>query len=483
MKQFQRHITKPIIALLTVGMASCSQQFLDDPQPTQQVSTVQVFETEDGARAYFNGIYRWLRSQWANLNESAGGTTDAWGIVSIHLAREQKGDDVINPGGWYQFDYRHENREPTYRRVTFTWSFFYEFINQANIMIDGVERSNFPQASKTRLIAEARALRAWLYFEAIREFQHAILRDPNAPGIPVYTKPTDVSTQGAARGTIKQVYDQINADIDFAVANLDKNRLLKSNINLSVAYGLQARIALEQAQWAKAKTAAQKAREGYPLTASDYSNGFGDIESSEWIWAFPNTETDGQTLYYGIPNSFWGKEGTGYDNFYINEEFVKKFSTTDVRNLFVNFQASNVQLRWGTTKFGTGIDFNAAVPMIRSAEMYLIEAEAKAELGEADAGEILYTLQKNRDPKAVKSTNTGQTLVGEILLERRKELYGELGINFLDLKRRQLPLVRTGNHSAAFRFTIPANDPRFILKLPQREVDANEAIGPQDQNQ
>lgn len=466
-----------------LALSSCQDDYLKDPQPTQQVSAEDVFATEEGARAYFTGIYSNLRSQWRNLNSSAGGSTDAWGIVSINLTREQKGDDVINPGGWYQFDYRHENREPTYRRVNFTWAYFYEFINQTNILIDGVERSTYPDASKKRLIAEARALRAWLYFEAIREFQHTILKNPNAPGIPIYTKPTDVNTQGAPRGTIKQVYDQINSDIDFAVANLEDDRILKSNINRSVAYGLQARIALEQGQWAKAKEAARKAQEGYTLNAAQYRTGFKNIDSAEWMWAFPNTETDGQTLYYGVPNSFWAKSGDGYDNFYINEEFVKKFSETDVRNLFYRTESTNAQRRWATSKFGTSIDFNAAMPMMRVSEMILIEAEAKAELGEADAADVLFSLQKNRDPKAVKSVGTGKALVDEILLERRKELYGELGINFLDIKRRQLPLIRTGNHSAAFRFNFPANDQRFILKLPQREVDANDAIGPQDQNE
>ncbi len=469
-----------IAAFLT--LSACTKGFLEEPKPTQQVSSNDVFATPDGARAYFNGIYRRLRSQWRNLNSTAGGSTDAWGIVSINLAREQKGDDVINPGGWYQFDYRHENREPTYRRTIFTWSYFYEFINQVNILLDGVTKSTYPEATKKALSAEARGLRAWLYFEAIREFQHTILKDPNAPGIPVYTEPTNPDTKGAPRGTIRQVYDLINADIDFAVANLGNARVLKSNINRDVAYGLQARIALEQGQWAKAKDAASKARQNYTLNADEYRNGFSDLESEEWMWAFPNTETDGQTLYYGIPNSFWDKLGEGYDNFYINEAFVQKFAPTDVRNLFINTGSSSAQRRWATAKFGQGVNFNSALPMMRVAEMYLIEAEAKAELGEADAGALLFALQRDRDETAVKSGNTGKALVDEILLERRKELYGELGINFLDLKRRQLPLRRTGNHAAAFRFTIPANDPRFILKIPQREIDANDAIDAQDQN-
>jgi hypothetical protein len=69
-----------------------------------------------------------------------------------------------------------------------------------------------------------------------------------------------------------------------------------------------------------------------------------------------------------------------------------------------------------------------------------------------------------------------------ILIERRKEFYGELGMDYLDIKRRQLPLVRAGNHPAAYRFNMPANDNRLIMKIPQKEIDSNDFIAPADQN-
>jgi hypothetical protein len=66
------------------------------------------------------------------------------------------------------------------------------------------------------------------------------------------------------------------------------------------------------------------------------------------------------------------------------------------------------------------------------AEMYLIEAEAKAWMGDATASQALFTLISNRNPAYVKST-AGQTLVNEIYLHRRLELWGE-GFRFYDLK-------------------------------------------------
>jgi hypothetical protein len=72
---------------------------------------------------------------------------------------------------------------------------------------------------------------------------------------------------------------------------------------------------------------------------------------------------------------------------------------------------------------------------MRAAEMYLIEAEARARQGNNTAAqEALFTLAKNRDASYTKSTSTGATLINEIMFNRRIEFWGE-GFRFTDLKR------------------------------------------------
>ena len=115
------------------------------------------------------------------------------------------------------------------------------------------------------------------------------------------------------------------------------------------------------------------------------------------------------------------------------------------------------------------------MPIMRLYEMILIEIEAKARMGdEASAASLLYELQKNRDPNAIKSDNKGEDLIEEILLERRKELYGEIGVEWYDAKRLRKGMTRTGNHRILLNL-IP-DDKRFFLKIPQNEIDANENI-------
>ena len=113
--------------------------------------------------------------------------------------------------------------------------------------------------------------------------------------------------------------------------------------------------------------------------------------------------------------------------------------------------------------------------MMRSAEMMLIEAEAKARQGnDSAAANLLFTLQSERDASAVASGNTGASLLEEVMVERRKELYCELGVEWFDAKRTRSGVTRTGNHRVFLN--LDPDDKRFILCIPQSEIDANEFI-------
>ena len=119
------------------------------------------------------------------------------------------------------------------------------------------------------------------------------------------------------------------------------------------------------------------------------------------------------------------------------------------------------------------------VPYMRAAEMYLIEAEARARLNdEAGASRVLFDLVKARDPNYVQSTRTGDALVNEILLQRRIELWGE-GHRFFDMKRTNAPLNRNGaNHiaSVVLLYDVAPGDVRWEFLIPRREINANTAI-------
>jgi hypothetical protein len=106
--------------------------------------------------------------------------------------------------------------------------------------------------------------------------------------------------------------------------------------------------------------------------------------------------------------------------------------------------------------------------------MYLIEAEAMAKSGnDPGAQDALYVVQFRADPDAVKSVATGQVLTDEIILEKRKEFWGE-GVYFFDMLRNQMPLKRDLTHQARLHF--PANSWAFILPIPERELLINKSL-------
>ena len=457
-----------IVCLIALTAVSCGKDYLNDPVPTDAVTSDVIFGSRTGAEAFMSGMLRMLRAQYTN-NDSAG-------LNSIYYARTVKGNDIIQRATWFLFDYENDNREPTYRRTNFTWEFSYDVINQANSFINGVAASELSDVDKKELIAQGKTLRALFYFQLAMEFQHTYTYDSSLPAPPIYT---ELSLEGKPMSTVQEMYDLILSDLTTAVADLPDTRLGKSYINKAVANGILARVYQTTGNWGGAETAARAAYGGSPaavLDAASYQNGFNDLGSIEWIWGSPQS-ADQSNYYWGAPHSHADHFVLSYQGTFINNDFVALFSGTDVRNMFSTAYGAPVDdyRHYITTKFA--FTFDADHPILRTAEMILVEAEAKYHNGDpTGAHNLLWALQSNRDANAVKSSNTGADLLEEILVERRKELYAELGVEWFDAKRYRRGISRTGNHRVGSTANLMPDDKKFFLKIPQAEIDANENI-------
>lgn len=460
------------IVVLLILVFGCSEEFLNEPVPTDAVSSNVIYGSRAGADAFMAGILRRMRGQFVAGNHDAGG------LNSMLYARTVKGNDIIQANTWFTFDYANDNREPTYRRVTFTWNFSYYVIGQLNNFIAGIEESEtIGDEDKDELIGQAKALRAYYYHQLVLEFAPAYAADPNYPAPPIYREFTQ---EAHPMSTTQEIYDFILEDLTDAVSRLSDSRLDKSFVNVRVAYAFLAQVYQVLGDWENAETAANEAYGGdvdAALDASEYGEGFNSLESVEWIWGLPQYD-DQSAYYYSVPHSHADHFVESYSGTFFNGDFVALFSDTDVRNLFIggayqNTTPSNYQY-YITTKFA--FTFDADIPVIRTPEMILLEAEAKYRNGDPAAADLLYAVQVNRDPDAVQSGNTGQDLLEEILVERRKELYAENGIEWFDAKRLQRGITRTGNHRVLAAGSLTPNDKKFFLKIPQPEIDANDQI-------
>jgi hypothetical protein len=372
---------------------------------------------------------------------------------------------------------------------------YYRVIGNANIAIASIDKAVGTQAEKDLIKGEALALRGWSYFNLIQLYgkRYDAAAKPNAQlGVPLVLTPT---TEGLPRATVEEVYTQINKDLAQAATLLKSARGFKSHINLEVTKGILARVALTQQNWADAAKYAAEARTGFTLMSeAQYQDGFQDISNPEWMWGFDHLED--QSEFFGGYHSYIS---CNYNSTVIrtypkvvNSLLYNAIPTTDIRSkMWVKAPTAansivppgGVRLPYLNQKFRLpGVPSTSAmgdVPYMRAAEMYLIEAEAKAKLGQdANAAKLLFDLISKRDAAYKLSTSTSTKLLDEIYFHRRVELWGE-GFRFLDLKRLNQPLNRNGTNaiaSIAVLFDVPAGDRQWEFLFPRREMNANKAI-------
>ena len=479
------------IGCLVLLFTSCKKSYLET-SPTGSTASSTVFRTTANALTALNGIHRDLYIQFSG-NQDQGGE----GSVMINL--DMLGEDLVMTtagNGWFNATYQwqaHRNVNST--TAYYMYAFFYQIISNANQIINNVDQSEGPEADKKWIKGQAQIYRGWAYFNLVQIYgkRYDAGTKPNAPaGVPLVLTYT---IQGQPRATVEEVYTQINKDIADAITNVTGyNRSGdKSQLDVSVAKGIKARVALTMQDWATAAQLASEARTGYTLmSTAQYLQGFNDVTNPEWIWG-SHQISDQSTYFY----SFFAFMSANYNSTNIrtnpkaiNSTLYDKISTTDVRkqlwdptgtNTSFPIPPSGVRKAYMNRKFLAASSSNSIgdLPYMRAAEMYLIEAEARARSGQEPlAQELLYTLVKARDANYIKSNNTGPALINEILLQRRIELWGE-GFRFFDLKRLNQPLDRTSaNHqqSLATVLAVPAGDARWEFLFPQSEINANPAI-------
>ncbi|HMF72866.1 MAG TPA: RagB/SusD family nutrient uptake outer membrane protein [Flavitalea sp.] len=459
------------ISALLVLASGCSKDFLET-NPSTQVSDQNLFKTLDGAQTVLNGTYRYLRSRSTDVETS--------GIISFQNGFDAAANDIIvyESQGYMQQYYGHLLAE-TRADGGLTggiWNYFYTIIGNANNILSNLDQISGAQDRKDAIKGQAQALRAWSYFYLVRFYMHTYSIAKDMPGVPYYSEP---GTIGKGREKISVIYENIVKDLTEAINLLGSySRQYKTQINQRVAQGILAEVYLTMEDWGNAATTANTARTGFNLmTATEYRSGFNNWGLSEWMWAQHQT-TD---QLFGNITSFtlWANRTRGtqwtYDFYFVNDKFKDQFAATDVRSQFWLRTDRNL---WTSDKFRDNSSYTGDVIMMRAAEMYLIEAEALARSGQdGKAKDILWMLQDRRS--AVRSISSGQALIEEILVERRKELYGE-GFAWFDLLRTLKPVQRTGDHTQ--KPVIPSRSWRFIFQIPTAELNTNNSIKPEDQN-
>ena len=445
---------------------SCSSSFLDT-DPTDAVSSDKVSVPEN-AEALVNGA-------WYNLFDYSS-TYANIGYRALQCLDDMMASDIVSRPKYgfnssYQFN---DIAQSSNGRTEFAWYLIYKTIDNCNtaISIKG-DSEELRQAQ-----GQALALRAFCYLHLVPK----------------------------GKSTVAQVYQLIFDDLTLAKDYLKNyvrsgdNQKFKPNV--AVVNGLLARAYLLTGQWEEAAKAAEAARAGYTLmtTTAEYE-GFNNISNKEWIWGFPQipSQSDASYNFYYLDATYVG----AYSSFMADPHLKDTFTEGDIRLPLFQWMREGYL---GYKKFHMRADDTADLVLMRAAEMYLIEAEAKVRDGVALAQAVapLNTLRNARGVGDYEVTGKSQEdVINEILMERRRELWGE-GFGITDILRTQKAVERAAlsdemqktevdcwqeggsfekrnplghwflNFPNGKPFTV--NSTYYLYAIPQKEINANPNI-------
>ena len=143
-----------------------------------------------------------------------------------------------------------------------TYSYFFGFVGRiANPILNQVDAATGDEAKKNQLKAEAYTLRAFSQYLLVSKFAAAYNPSTAAstPGIPYLMNDWDIS-EPTEQWTVAQVYDQIIADCDAAIAlnSLPVNAINQMRINKACPYAVKALALMSMQKYDEAAAAAQQ---------------------------------------------------------------------------------------------------------------------------------------------------------------------------------------------------------------------------------
>jgi starch-binding outer membrane protein, SusD/RagB family len=489
------------IAALSVMSSGCDKEFLDE-QPTNNISLEQIAEAAKTDPTLFNSFVSGMYSTM--YNPYTGGTTghDDFGQKGYDIYSDLIASDMVLSGvnyGWYSTVVRYQaTQDYSMNPAYLPWRYYYRMVFAANTLIDilGGNDAVQPDANRNQLMGQAKAMRAYAYYY-LSHFYGPGYGNGSEKILPIYTT-TTVPAQ--PKSTTADVYDQIIKDLDDAIVLLEGfNRKGKFEVNTSVAKGLLAYALTTRGTQADLTRAVQVTNDviadgGFRLLNKDEvtgkiengvlvnpQSGFNNVASPSWMWGMDLTLDIGLNLisWWGQVDVFTYSYAWAGDPKAIDRGLYESIKADDIRK--GQFHATNLQPR---NKFFHPARVIGGQRMVetdyvymRIEEMYLLNAEAKAKLGNEDEAKtrLKELLAKRIEDYSYVDDLSGQALKDEIYLQTRIELWGE-GKSYLALKRNRGTVTRGDNHLFNKGESFAWDAPQLTFPIPQAEVLNNPVL-------
>lgn len=457
------------LGLCLASLTSCEKQL--NALPSQSVVDETVVVDQNSAQVALNGAYYRLANagtvlaaqstRWSSPNELAPAMMAGWMAY-----------------GFGPFPMQTHDHTPT---NTGDWTYAYAILNAANGTIVGVESvdgSKFTENRKTEILAEARFLRAYAHFHLLSYF--GVWFDLESPhGVLLRDKPLVFGgTNNQARSTVKDSYDFILQDIDYAIANAKTNNPVHY-VNQAAAKALKMRVLMSRGQPADYTALISLANEiiANPRYALEpnlrdlfRTKGLTSSEVILGIAPYP-TQRARNATYEFIQSAV-----------YIATPAFKDLLENDPRTSWMLEPSTHpTVLSLNTDPYHLvkykGTHYEDAY-VFRLTEVYLLKAEAIVRSGGMlnDAKTILKDIMSHAgvtDFSAVDGASSREDVLYQLYLEFSRNFVSENGADWFALLRLPLETVQS------LRPTITSKT-KYIFPIPAAEFQSNPGIG--DQN-
>ncbi|WP_256009362.1 RagB/SusD family nutrient uptake outer membrane protein [Desertivirga xinjiangensis] len=377
------------------------------------------------------------------------------------------------------------------------WSYLWQGVSYCNKIIDKAESANIPEDAKGRFIAEAKALRAFTYFNLVNWFG----------GVPLVTSSVEVPLS-IPRATAAETYALIERDLSEAIELLPSKSTLVAagereygRLTKGGAQGLLARAYLQQKKWSEVEKMSSDiiASREYRLI-EDYTNIFSlaneGFKNEEILWSLAFGGMQNGVRINGMYLQVYLYKAPGYPayssysswggNMAVSNEFYESFSADDERRKLL---VREYRDQSGATRISNPVMMikypedltnsdkeisSTDYIVVRYADVLLMRAEALNELGRLDdAIEVLNEVRERADLPELETADFDKiSLSNHIYKERRWELYFE-GHGKRDMTRFGTLLEHIKKVSAD-----AGDDPEryLLLPLPTSALSANPAL-------
>ncbi len=470
-------LSRVIFSVLSICflLGACSDALEEDPYA---ISTSNFYQTADEIKTGVLAIYAPIKESdcfGGRIQSVLDAQTDySFGKGSYSILGEFQGYNATNIGRGANF-----------------WKYFYSSINRANIIIDRApEATSVDEETINELVAEAKFMRAFDYFQLVRLFGALPLRTED-----------NFLVEDVARSSVDEVYALIVSDLINACAYLPEEAEAAGRATKWAAKTLLADVYLALEEWGSASSLALEVIESgkYSLVeiseSDDYYNIFGPdiISSTEEIFYLKYDDTYSQNVtYYAHPSDAPYNNYAGWGVHYTDSITFKLIINWDYHDLRKSFNLYNWDRSLGSTTtmcfkkfidperaaYGASVDY----PCYRLADVLLIYAEASCRANggpTTDGVEKLNMLHRRAYGYATSAVSdvdfnaadyTEDSFMDLVMKERMYELMYE--------GKRWFELIRTERLESAIldAYGIDVAEAHLLFPIPSVEYDYNDAI-------